>query len=241
MRSWRSGSPTGRRFPGTSDRRRRTVSGLDRPDLVLRYWKPHGVLTAFTDREGRATLADDIDVPDVYPAGRLDRDSEGLLLLPRSPALRRRLTEGDHPRAYLVLVERCPDAHALEALAAGVELKDGRTGPAVVELLASPPDLPPRDVPVRLRKNVTDHWLRLVLTEGRNRQVRRMTAAVGHPTLRLVRESIGPITLAGLAPRRWEALDRDQQRALQTVTARSGGSSSRPARGRPRRGRRSPG
>ncbi|NIR40196.1 MAG: pseudouridine synthase, partial [Actinobacteria bacterium] len=120
----------------------------DDPDLVLRFWKPHGVLTAFTDREGRATLADFVDVPDVYPAGRLDRDSEGLLLLPRSPALRGALTGGDHPRTYLVLVEREPDRHALRALAAGVDLNDGRTAPAEVELLADPPDLPPREVPV---------------------------------------------------------------------------------------------
>jgi 23S rRNA pseudouridine2457 synthase len=217
------------------------VSGLDDPDLVLRYWKPHGVLTAFTDREGRATLADDIDVPDVYPAGRLDRDSEGLLLLPRSPAVRRGLTEGHHPRTYLVLVERCPDAEALRALATGVELKDGRSRPATAELLATPPDLPPRDVPVRVRTTVTDHWLRLTLTEGRNRQVRRMTAAVGHPTLRLVRESIGPITLAGLAPRQWEVLDRQQRQALRDLTARAVGSSSPPAHDRRRRGRRSRG
>ena len=209
----------------------------DDPDLVLRFWKPHGVLTAFTDREGRATLADFVDVPDVYPAGRLDRDSEGLLLLPRSPALRGALTRGDHPRTYLVLVEREPDRHALRSLAAGVDLNDGRTAPAEVELLGDPPDLPPREVPVRARKNVTDHWLRLTVREGRNRQVRRMTAAVGHPTLRLVRESIGPISLTGLTPGAWRPLSQEERRSL----SRAVGSASRPARARPRRGRRSPG
>ena len=217
------------------------MNELDDPDLVVRYWKPHGVLTAFTDREGRATLADDIDVPDVYPAGRLDRDSEGLLVLARSPAVRRALTEGRHPRRYLVLVERLPDDDAQRALATGVDLKDGRTRPATVELLTTPPDLPPRDVPVRVRATVTDHWLRLTLTEGRNRQVRRMTAAVGHPTLRLVRESIGPITLDGLSPRSWEVLDRREREALRDLTGRAAGSTSRPAPGRRRRGRRSRG
>lgn len=206
-------------------------------DLILRFWKPYGVLTAFTDREGRATLADHIDVPDVYPAGRLDRDSEGLLLLPRSPAMRRRLTEGDHPRVYLVLVEREPDDEALALLAGGVELKDGLTRPATVELLAGPPALPERAEPVRVRKTVTDHWVRLTLSEGRNRQVRRMTAAVGHPTIRLVRESIGPITLAGLAPGESSALTATEADAL----TRAVGSSSRRGRGRPRRGPRSPG
>ena len=209
---------------------------VDDADLVLRFWKPHGVLTAFTDREGRATLADFIDVPDVYPAGRLDRDSEGLLLLPRSPARRGALTAGDHPRTYLVLVEREPDREALRALASGVDLKDGRTAPAEVELLTDPPELPPREVPVRTRMSVTDHWLRLTLREGRNRQVRRMTAAVGHPTLRLVRESIGPISLTGLTPGAWVPLSREEGRAL----SRAMGSPSRPARVRPRRGRRSP-
>lgn len=207
------------------------------PELVLRFWKPYGVLTAFTDRDGRATLADFIvDVPDVYPAGRLDRDSEGLLLLPRSPALRGELTGGGHSRSYLVLVEREPGADALRALSEGVDLKDGRTAPAHVELLAEAPDLPARSVPVRVRKSVTDHWLRLTLREGRNRQVRRMTAAVGHPTLRLVRESVGPITLQGLRPGAWEVLDERQLSELWKAV----GSPSRPALDRRRRGRRWP-
>ena len=207
------------------------------PDLVVRLWKPDGVLTAFTDRDGRETLADHVPVPDVYPAGRLDRDSAGLLLLPRSPALRGRLTEGRHPRTYLALVERRPDADALGRLATGVTLKDGPTRPADVELLTEAPDLPPRRAPVRERKTVSDHWIRLTLTEGRNRQVRRMTAAVGHPTLRLVRVAIGPVTLAGLGPGEGAPHSADERAAL----SRAVGSSSRPARGRRRRAPRSRG
>src|SRR5439155_15848462 len=111
-----------------------------------------------------------------------------------------------HPRTYLVQVERVPDHPALDRLRSGIELKVGRTRPAQVELLPAPPDLPERPVPIRFRKNVPTAWLRMTLTEGRNRQVRRMTAAVGHPTLRLVRSAIGPITLAGLQPGEWQFL-----------------------------------
>jgi len=217
------------------------VPRLDDPDLILRFWKPHGMMTAFTDREGRATLADAIDVPDVYPAGRLDRDSEGLLLLPRSPELRGRLTDGAHRRRYLVLVERNPTDAALQQLLDGVDLKDGPARAVAVERLAAPPELPERDPPVRVRKTVTDHWVRLTLTEGRNRQVRRMTAAVGHPTLRLVRESIGPVTLDGLSPGRWAPIEDELRASLRAELSRSGGSTSRRDRGRRRRGRRSPG
>jgi 23S rRNA pseudouridine2457 synthase len=183
---------------------------------VIRFWKPYEVLTKFTDAEGRATLADYIDVPGIYAAGRLDYDSEGLLILTDSGSLNARLTHPRyaHPRTYLVQVERIPDAVALQALRDGVVIKGGRTLPAEVELLAEPPDLPPRPTPIRFRKNVPDCWLRLTLTEGRNRQVRRMTAAVGHPTLRLVRWAVGPVTLAGLAPGEWQALTRHEQDAL---------------------------
>jgi 23S rRNA pseudouridine2457 synthase len=176
--------------------------------VILRFWKPFDVLTQFTDAEGRATLADYIDVSGVYAAGRLDRDSEGLLLLTDSGWLIARLTNPAyaHPRTYLVQVERIPDESALEQLRAGIVLNDGPTRPAQVELLTAPPDLPDRPVPIRFRKNVPTAWLRLTITEGRNRQVRRMTAAVGHPTLRLMRVAIGPITLEGLAPGQWRAL-----------------------------------
>jgi pseudouridine synthase len=183
---------------------------------IIRFWKPYHVLTQFTDREGRATLADYIDEPGVYAAGRLDYDSEGLLILTDDNALKTRLMAPRyaHPRTYLVQVERIPDAAALQALRDGVDIKGGRTRPAEVELLAEAPDLPPRPVPIRYRKHVPDCWLRLTLTEGRNRQVRRMTAAVGHPTLRLVRWAIGPVTLAGLTPGQWQALSPAEAKAL---------------------------
>ena len=181
---------------------------------VIAFWKPYGVLTAFTDRQGRATLGNYIDVPDVYPAGRLDRDSEGLLLLPHSSALRRRLTRGRHERRYLVQVEGRPTPAAVQALRGGLELKDGPTRRAEVETLDEPPGLPARSNPIRVRRSIPDSWLRLILTEGRNRQVRRMTAAVGHPTLRLVREAIGPITLAGLTDGTSRELTSDEIAAL---------------------------
>lgn len=183
---------------------------------VIRFWKPYGVLSKFTDEQGRHTLADYIPLPDVYAAGRLDADSEGLLLLTQSGRLKARLTDPkfNHPKTYLVQVERIPEDSALDRLRKGVDLKDGRTRPAQVERLAAPPALPERPVPIRYRKNVPDCWLRLTITEGRNRQVRRMTAAVGHPTLRLVRWSIGTITLEGLQPGLWQALGGDQVKAL---------------------------
>jgi 23S rRNA pseudouridine2457 synthase len=175
---------------------------------VLRFWKPYDVLTQFTGPDGRLTLADYISVPGVYAAGRLDRDSEGLLLLTNWNALKTRLMEPRfrHPRTYLVQVERLPGDGALDRLRAGVLLNDGMTLPAQVDLLPFPPDLPERPVPIRFRKSVPTAWLSITLTEGRNRQVRRMTAAVGHPTLRLVRWAIGPITLDGLTPGAWQPL-----------------------------------
>ena len=212
------------------------------PDLVIAFWKPYGVLSAFTDREGRATLAEYIEVPDVYPAGRLDRDSEGLLLLPRSAGGRGRLTESGHARRYLVQVEGIPGDQELDRLRRGVDLKDGRTQPALVVPI-DPPDLPPRDPPIRVRKSVPDSWVELTLTEGRNRQVRRMTAAVGHPTLRLVRDAIGPVTLAGLREGAWRVLDAGERAALESAlvsSARRAGASRR-GPGRRRRAPRSPG
>jgi len=185
----------------------------------LRYLalhKPYDVLTQFTDAAGRATLKDFVAVPGVYPVGRLDRDSEGLLLLTDDGRLAHRLTDPryEHPRTYLVQVERVPDATALEALRRGVALNDGPTRPAEVVLLQECPPLPDRPVPIRFRKNVPTAWLRLILREGRNRQVRRMTAAIGHPTLRLVRIAIGPIGLGDLAPGRWRELTPDERGAL---------------------------
>jgi 23S rRNA pseudouridine2457 synthase len=164
--------------------------------------KPYGVLCAFSDPQGRPTLADYVDVPEVYAAGRLDFDSEGLLLLTSDGWLIHRLGHPryQHPKTYLVQVERIPDAGALGALRQGVMVKGRRTAPAQVDLLPATPALPPRPVPIRYRKNVPTAWLCLALTEGRKRQVRRMTAAVGHPTLRLVRVGIGPLELGQLQP-----------------------------------------
>lgn len=171
--------------------------------LVL-FNKPFGVLSQFTDRGSpttRATLSDYVDVPGVYPAGRLDRDSEGLLLLTDDGRLQARIADPRFKLAktYLVQVEGEPDATALARLREGVTLNDGPTRPAEVERIADPA-LWPRDPPIRVRAHIPDCWLSLTIREGRNRQVRRMTAAVGHPTLRLVRWRIGAWTLADLPP-----------------------------------------
>lgn len=169
--------------------------------LIL-FNKPYEVLCQFTDEgSGRPTLADFIRVPGVYPAGRLDRDSEGLLLLTDDGRLQARIADPRFklPKSYLVQIEGDVTDAALESLRQGVLLKDGMTRPAEAERIAAP-TLWPRDPPVRFRKTVPDCWIRLTIREGRNRQVRRMTAAIGHPTLRLVRWSIGDWTLDGVAP-----------------------------------------
>lgn len=188
---------------------------------TIKLFKPFGALCQFTDREGRDTLANYVPVSGVYAAGRLDRDSEGLLLLTNDGPLAHRLTDPKygHPREYLAQVERIPDLEALEALRRGVTLADGPSLPAGAELLPEPPDLPERPAPIRFRKNVPTSWLRLTLREGRNRQVRRMTAAVGHPTLRLVRWAIGPITLEGLSPGQWSDLSDEENQSLRNSLA----------------------
>ncbi len=171
--------------------------------MLIALNKPWGVLCQFRDPEGRPTLADHVHQKGVYAAGRLDRDSEGLLLLTDDGALQHRLTDPRHkqPKTYLVQVERVPDDAALGAWRRGVMLKDGMTRPAEARLLPAEPDwLWPRDPPVRFRKSVPTAWLELTIREGRNRQVRRMTAAVGHPTLRLIRTHVGEWCLDGLAP-----------------------------------------
>lgn len=176
--------------------------------MLLAFNKPFGVLTRFTDPHGRATLARFIDLPRIYPAGRLDADSEGLLLLTDDGALQARITDPRFKlvKRYWAQVEGEPDEAALAALRAGVVLEGRPTRPAGAIRIAAP-DLWPRDPPIRTRRAIPTAWLQLELSEGRNRQVRRMTAAVGHPTLRLVRVAIGPWSLDGLAPGAWRELD----------------------------------
>lgn len=177
------------------------------PRLIL-FNKPWGVLPQFTDRSmagaPRATLSDFINVPGVYPAGRLDKDSEGLMLLTDDGRLQARISDPRHkmPKTYLVQVEGVVTDGALSALRNGVRLNDGMTLPAGAEAIDAPA-LWPRDPPIRVRKTVPDGWLQLTIREGRNRQVRRMTAAAGLPTLRLVRWSVGEWSLDGLAPGAW--------------------------------------
>ncbi|WP_298815303.1 pseudouridine synthase [uncultured Sphingomonas sp.] len=174
---------------------------------LIAFNKPFGVLSQFTDAKSptsRATLSDYVPVPRVYPAGRLDRDSEGLLLLTDDGRLQARIADPAFklPKTYLVQVEGVAGDAALDALRRGVTLNDGPTRPAAVEAI-DPPELWPRDPPIRYRASIPDAWLRLTIREGRNRQVRRMTAAVGLPTLRLVRWQIGDWTLDGIAPGTW--------------------------------------
>jgi 23S rRNA pseudouridine2457 synthase len=192
---------------------------------ALAFNKPYGVLPCFTDAQDRPTLADFVTVPEVYAAGRLDLDSEGLMVLTSDGELAHHITDPEHklPKVYLAQVERSPTDEALERLRQGVLLNGKRTRPAEVELVPEPPSLPDRPVPIRFRKSVPTAWLRITLREGLNRQVRRMTAAVGHPTLRLIRIAIGPIGLGDLQPGQWRevtAQEVTQIRMMQQLTGR---------------------
>lgn len=173
--------------------------------MLILLNKPFRVLSQFRDSDGRATLGDFVDVPGVYPAGRLDYDSEGLILLTNDGKLQAKIS---HPRAgtrktYWAQVEGVPTQEQLEQLVKGTKLKDGMAQAVSARRIDEPSNLWPRDPPIRYRVNVSDSWIEVVLTEGRNRQVRRMTAAVGLPTLRLIRHSIGDWSVDGLAPGEW--------------------------------------
>jgi 23S rRNA pseudouridine2457 synthase len=178
------------------------------------FYKPYGVLCQFSG--AGPTLKAYLPVSDVYPAGRLDRDSEGLLLLTNDGALQHRLTDPKfgHPRTYWVQVEGVPSDRALQELARGVVIQGYRTRPAEVRLLREEPQLPPREPPIRFRKSIPKSWMEITLTEGRNRQVRRMTAAVGLPTLRLVRVAIGVLRDERLQPGQWREITAQELRAL---------------------------
>jgi 23S rRNA pseudouridine2457 synthase len=186
--------------------------------MLIAFHKPFGVLSQFTaDGSPNRTLGDFHFPTEVYPIGRLDADSEGLLLLSDEAALNARLLHPrqGHRRVYWAQVERLPSLHALRRLARGISIQSRTTLPCQARLLDPQPVVPPRDPPIRFRKTVPDCWIELELVEGKNRQVRRMTAAVGHPTLRLLRVQIGQFTLADLPPGKWRVLDTtERQRVL---------------------------
>jgi 23S rRNA pseudouridine2457 synthase len=183
---------------------------------AIAFNKPYGVLPCFTDPGGRPTLADYVTVPNVYAAGRLDRDSEGLMILTADGTLAHRITDPIHklPKVYLAQIERIPDQQTIAELCKGVMLGGKTTRSAEARLLAEAPTLPERPVPIRFRKNVPTAWLEITIHEGMNRQVRRMTAAVGHPTLRLVRVAIGPVQLGDLKPGEWRDLKKNEIEAI---------------------------
>jgi 23S rRNA pseudouridine2457 synthase len=216
------------------------------PRLLL-FNKPHGVLCQFSAAGGRPTLADYIAVPGIYPAGRLDHDSEGLLLLTDHGPLQARLSDPRHGtrKTYWAQVEGEPDEAALERLRSGVTLRDGPTLPARARRLVPPPAVWPRDPPIRVRRHIPDNWLELELREGRNRQVRRMTAAVGYPTLRLLRVGVGPFRLEGLAPGEWREVAIPPELLSGRAAPRSASRARAPARssgaGRPAKDKRGPG
>ncbi|WP_455380642.1 pseudouridine synthase [Acidihalobacter prosperus] len=173
--------------------------------MLILFNKPYGVLSQFTDTADRLTLESYIPVPDVYPAGRLDRNSEGLLLLTDDGVLQHRISEPEQKisKAYWVQVEGIPEEKSLGALRDGIQLRDGLTRPCKAHIIEEPETLWPRQPPIRTRRTIPTCWLLITLSEGRNRQIRRMTAAIGHPTLRLIRYRIGSWTIDGIEPGQW--------------------------------------
>jgi 23S rRNA pseudouridine2457 synthase len=193
------------------------LSELPTKGRHILFYKPYNVLCQFTN-EGieRPTLKDYIDIPEVYAVGRLDQDSEGLLLLTNNGRVQHRLSDPkfEHPKTYWVQVEGIPDEAALQQLRQGVTIQNYRTRPAEVRSLEYEPELPPRDPPIRVRKTIPTDWIEIVLTEGKNRQVRRMTAAVGYPTLRLVRVAIAGLRVDGLEPGQWREVSPEEIKPL---------------------------
>lgn len=176
------------------------------------FHKPFDVLSQFTSEDGARSLAEFNLPPGVYAAGRLDKDSEGLLLLTDDGPLIEKLLnpKNEKPKTYWVLVERLPSEDKLDQLRRGIKIEDYLTRPALVKLLDPQPEVQPRNPPVRFRKTVQDYWIEITITEGKNRQVRKMTAAIGHPTLRLIRKKLGNLELADLPPGQWKEISREE-------------------------------